>query len=66
MELGHGSLTGNDTQREGGASAKRYSDTATYHGHMDGNRAVPTGEQVWTATTLRQPYHRDCRITLKR
>lgn len=33
---------------------------------MDGDHAVLTGEQVWTAPTLRQPYHREYRITLQR
>jgi hypothetical protein len=66
MELGHGSLTGNDIQLQGGAAAKGYSYTSTYQGHMDGDHVVLTGEQVWTARTLREPFHRDCRITLKR
>jgi len=66
MELGHGSLSGNDIRLEGGATSKGYSYTSTYQGHMDGDHAVLTGEQVWTAPNLPQPYHRDCRITLKR
>ena len=66
MELGHGSLTGNCIQLEGGAASNGYSDTSTYQGHLDGDHAVLTGEQVWIAPSLRQPYHRDCRITLKR
>jgi hypothetical protein len=66
MELGHGTLTGNDIKLQGGAAATGYSFTATYQGQMEGDRVVLTGEQVWTAPTLHQPFHRDCRITLKR
>jgi len=66
MELGHGTLTGNAIKLEGGAAATGYSYTATYQGQTEGDHAVLTGEQVWTARTLREPFHRDCRITLKR
>jgi len=55
MELGRGSLTGNDIQLAGGALAKGYSQTAPYPGHLDGDHAVPTGEQVWAAPTVRHP-----------
>jgi hypothetical protein len=66
MELGHGTLAGNDIQLEGGAAATGYSYTARYQGEIDGDHAVLTGEQVWTARSLSQPFHRDCRITLHR
>ena len=43
MELGHGSLTGNEIQLQGGAASKGYSYTSTYQGHMDGDHAGPDG-----------------------
>jgi hypothetical protein len=64
MERGSGTLTGSDIQLQGGASGPGYSYTAAYQGRVDGDHAALTGEQLWTARALVQPFHRGCRITL--
>jgi hypothetical protein len=65
-ETGSGSLVGTEIKIQGGAADKDYSYTASYAGRMEGNAASLTGEQVWTARKLAQPFHRSCSIALTR
>jgi hypothetical protein len=66
MESGTGVAAGNDIDLQGGAAGKGYSYTAVYRGRMEDGRALLTGEQVWTATSLSGAFHRACHITLAR
>jgi hypothetical protein len=65
-ESGDGILTGNEITLRGGASARGYSYTASYHGRIEGGHAILSGEQLWTAAKLPEPVHRACRIRLTR
>ena len=66
VETGAGVLTGADVKLQGGAAARGYSYTSTYQGRIEGGFAALSGEQVWTATGLSQPFHRACSISLRR
>jgi hypothetical protein len=66
METGQGMLSGSDVTLQGSAIGTGYSYWAKYQGQIQGDTIVLTGEQVWTASKLTTPFHRDCRITLKR
>jgi hypothetical protein len=66
VELGTGEISGTEIKLAGSASARGYSYVSTYHGRIDGGRMQLTGEQVWTAASLPEPFHRGCRVTLSR
>ena len=65
-ETGTGTVTGNEITLQGGASGAGYRYMSNYQGSMAGNRVTLTGEQVWTANRLPQPFHRACHIALTR
>ena len=63
-ESGEGMLTRSAIKLQGGAAGKGYSYTAIYQGRIEDGYANLTGEQVWTTSSLSQPFHRACHITL--
>jgi len=66
VETGTGTISAGILELQGGAATTGYRYVADYRGPVGEDHVVLTGEQVWSMKQLPAPYHRACRIRLRR